>query len=216
MDLAQTFEGSRGKRLYVSEMDLNNKYRIRRATRLTTRFGPTVVLTIRMQGPPRPKYSCLGDIVTSLRTSNLTQNWTHSTIFEKLIISYWKCTYATSCSYLLSHPSGILPVSISWLMMTSYACADNSTVRDVSRLWHFPTQQLYVSKRLSSCSSPATHAGFVQRALHRSFRVKTFGRPRSFPLSYSHRGFSVTHCIHSFFNFHFPHILTLVHRKRYG
>jgi len=44
--------------------------------------------------------------------SSFTQNWIHSTIFEKLIISFWKCTYATSCSYILCHRSGIRTVSI--------------------------------------------------------------------------------------------------------
>ena len=44
--------------------------------------------------------------------SYLTQNWIHSTIFEKLIISFWKWIYATSCSYMLCHRSGIRTVSI--------------------------------------------------------------------------------------------------------
>jgi len=50
MDLAQKFEESRLTRLSVTELDAD---RILRAKRLTTRFGPTVVLTIRdsMQTP---------------------------------------------------------------------------------------------------------------------------------------------------------------------
>ena len=54
MDLAQKFEGAAcDKILSVTEMDPNCKYRILRAKRLTTRFGPTVVLTIRdsMEAP---------------------------------------------------------------------------------------------------------------------------------------------------------------------
>jgi len=45
--------------------------------------------------------------------TSLTQNWKHSTVFVILIISFRKCTYATSCKYVLSHRSGIVPVSIS-------------------------------------------------------------------------------------------------------
>ena len=44
--------------------------------------------------------------------SSLTQNWIRITIFEKLIISFWKCTYATSCSYVLCHLFGIWTVGI--------------------------------------------------------------------------------------------------------
>jgi len=39
--------GSRAIRLSLSELDVNRKYRILRAKRLTTRFGPTVVLTVK-------------------------------------------------------------------------------------------------------------------------------------------------------------------------
>jgi len=49
MDLAQTFEGVACETT-VTELDLNRKYRILRAKRLTKRFGPTVVLTIRGEG----------------------------------------------------------------------------------------------------------------------------------------------------------------------
>ena len=44
--------------------------------------------------------------------SSLTQNWKHCPIFEELFISYWKWTYASSCSYVLSHRYEILLVSI--------------------------------------------------------------------------------------------------------
>jgi hypothetical protein len=51
MDLAQNFEGVACETtISVTELDLNRKYRILRAKRLTTRFGPTVVLTIRGEG----------------------------------------------------------------------------------------------------------------------------------------------------------------------
>jgi hypothetical protein len=47
MDLAQKFEGvACYKSISVTELDFNLKYRILMAKRLTTRFGPTVVLTI--------------------------------------------------------------------------------------------------------------------------------------------------------------------------
>jgi len=74
MDLAEKFEGITCEMtISVTELDLNRKYRILRAKRPTTRFGPTVVLTIRGKGQPRPKYSCLGDIVMSLRTPILNR-----------------------------------------------------------------------------------------------------------------------------------------------
>ena len=48
MNLAQKFEGvACDKTISVTELDPNRKYRILRAKRLTTIFGPTVVLTIR-------------------------------------------------------------------------------------------------------------------------------------------------------------------------
>ena len=56
MDLAQKFEGvACVKSICVTELDPDRKYRILWAKRLTTRFGPTVVLTIEdsMQPPPQ-------------------------------------------------------------------------------------------------------------------------------------------------------------------
>jgi len=51
MDLAQKFEGvACEKTISVTDLDLNRKYRILRAKGLTTRFGPTVLLTIRGEG----------------------------------------------------------------------------------------------------------------------------------------------------------------------
>jgi hypothetical protein len=140
--------------------------------------------------------------------SSLTQNWIHSNIIEKLIISFRKCNYATSCSYILRHRTVSIPVT-----KDNIICAQ----AQLDSTWLFPimgflTQLLYTLKRISPCFSPATHAGVVQQNLHRRLRVKTVGTPRSFPLHYSHRGFGVTHWLNSFFNFHFPHILTLGHR----
>jgi len=83
--------------------------------------------------------------------SHLTQNWVHSTIFQKLFISFSKCTYATSYSYVFPHRSRILPVSISWLSVTSPASLGliHLYVLYVIRAF-LPTQQLYRPKRLSS------------------------------------------------------------------
>jgi len=45
MDLAQKFDGVMcDTNISVSELDVNRKYRILQARRLTTRFGPTVML----------------------------------------------------------------------------------------------------------------------------------------------------------------------------
>ena len=74
MDLAQKFEGfACDTTISVTVLNLNRKYHILRAKRLTTIFGPTVVLTIMGEGQPWPKYSCLGDIVISLRTPTLNR-----------------------------------------------------------------------------------------------------------------------------------------------
>ena len=51
MDLAQRFEWvACEKNISVTELGLNRKYRILLAKRLTTIFGPNVVLTIRGEG----------------------------------------------------------------------------------------------------------------------------------------------------------------------
>jgi hypothetical protein len=51
MDLAQNFEGVECETtISITELELNRKYSIIRVKRLTTRFGPTVVLTIRGEG----------------------------------------------------------------------------------------------------------------------------------------------------------------------
>jgi hypothetical protein len=48
MDLNQKFEGiTCNTTVYVSEINVNRKYRILRAQRLTTRFGPAVILTVK-------------------------------------------------------------------------------------------------------------------------------------------------------------------------
>ena len=48
MDLAQKFDGvTCDTNIFVSELDVNRKYRILQARRLTTRFGPTVILTVK-------------------------------------------------------------------------------------------------------------------------------------------------------------------------
>jgi hypothetical protein len=51
----------------------NREYRILRAKRLTTRFGPTVVLTIRDSMEALFRSSCLGDTVTLWRTMILNR-----------------------------------------------------------------------------------------------------------------------------------------------
>jgi len=48
MYLAQKFDGvTCATIISVSELDVNRKYRILQARRLTTRFGPTVILTVK-------------------------------------------------------------------------------------------------------------------------------------------------------------------------
>ena len=48
MDLTQKFDGVTCDTTFsVSELDLNRKYRILHAISLTTRFGPTVILTVK-------------------------------------------------------------------------------------------------------------------------------------------------------------------------
>jgi hypothetical protein len=48
MDLTQKFNGvTCDTTISVSELDVNRKYRILKAKRLTTRFGPTVILTVK-------------------------------------------------------------------------------------------------------------------------------------------------------------------------
>jgi len=48
MDLTQKFDGvTCDTTVSVSELDENRKYRILQARRLTTRFGPTVILTVK-------------------------------------------------------------------------------------------------------------------------------------------------------------------------
>jgi hypothetical protein len=145
--------------------------------------------------------------------SSLTLNWVHCTIFVKLIISLWKCTYDTFCCYEPNHSSGNVPVCISVVNDDITCLGGHFTLLAFPRLRIFPTQKLYMSERLSSCFSTATQAGVVQQDLYSGLRVKTVGTPRSFPIRYSHRDFSVTQLLTPFlYNFHFPHILTLGHR----
>ena len=48
MDLAQKFDGvTCDTNISVSELDVNRKYRILQTRRLTTRYGPTVILTVK-------------------------------------------------------------------------------------------------------------------------------------------------------------------------
>jgi hypothetical protein len=85
MDLAQNFEGvACDKTISVTELDPDRKYRIIRAKRLTTIFGPTVVLTIQdsMQASaqvflPR-RYS---DVVTDTDIEQINSN----TVFLHLV-----------------------------------------------------------------------------------------------------------------------------------
>ena len=63
MDLAQKFDGvTCDTTVSVSELDENRKYRILQARRLTTRFGPTVILTVKYEDASPSKYSCLEHI----------------------------------------------------------------------------------------------------------------------------------------------------------
>jgi hypothetical protein len=86
MDLAQRFEWvACEKNISVTELDLNRKYRILRAKRLTTIFVPLWCSLSGAKGHPRPKYSCLGDIMTSLRTP----------LFSRLIPMLCSCILST-------------------------------------------------------------------------------------------------------------------------
>jgi hypothetical protein len=52
MDLAHKFNGvTCDTTVSISELDENRKYRILQARRLTTRFGPTVILTVKSEDP---------------------------------------------------------------------------------------------------------------------------------------------------------------------
>jgi len=75
IDLAQKFDVV-ACQTTVTELDLNHKYRILRAKRLTTRFCPTVVLNIRGEGAAPPKYSCLGysDVITGTNIEQINSN----------------------------------------------------------------------------------------------------------------------------------------------
>jgi len=83
--------------------------------------------------------------------------------------------------------------------MTSSVSKANLPARDFSLLWDFLIQLLSTLNRISSRFSPATHARFVQQALHRRLWVKTVGTLRSFFLHFSHRGFGVTPILTHFF-----------------
>ena len=99
MDLAQTFEGFACETtISVTELNLNRKYRILRAERLTTCIGPTVVLTIRGEGAapdqiflPR-RYS---DVFTDMDIEQVNSN----AVFLHLVYS-GICT--TTKAYLLA------------------------------------------------------------------------------------------------------------------
>jgi hypothetical protein len=86
--------------------------------------------------------------------SSLTKNWIHSTIFENLIISYLTMYYATSCSYVLSHLSGILPVSISVAYDDITCLGGQSNLRDVPD---------YDISLLSNCMCPSDYHHFLWR-----------------------------------------------------
>ena len=128
-----------------------------------------------------------------LWNSSLTQNWIHITIFEKLIISFWECIYAISCSYMLCHWSGIRTESIP-MTQDDIICVQG--LPDCTLF--FPTMGfsysaiVHVKATIVMLLSGDT-CRVVQQALHRRLWVKTVGTPPSFPLPYSHRGFGVTH-----------------------
>ena len=95
MDLAHKFVGvACVKSISETELDLNRKHRILWAERLTTLFGPTVVLS-GVKGQPRPKYPCLGDIEMSLRTPT----------FNRLIPMLCSCISSTTAYVQLRKPT---------------------------------------------------------------------------------------------------------------
>ena len=74
MDLAQKFDGvTCDTNISVSELDVNRKYRILQARRLTTRFGPSVILTVKGEMLHQSKYSCLEDIAMFFLTPTLNK-----------------------------------------------------------------------------------------------------------------------------------------------
>ena len=99
MDLTQKFDGVACETIIsVTELDLNPKHRILRAKRLTTRFGPTVVLTIRGEGAapaqiflPR-RYS---DVITDTDIEQINSN----AVFLHLV---YKGVFSTTKAYLLA------------------------------------------------------------------------------------------------------------------
>jgi len=99
MDLAQKFERvACDKTISVTELDPNRKYRILRAKRPKTRFGPTAVLTIRdsVEAPaqvflPR-RYS---DVVTDTDIEQINSN----AVFLHLV---YRGVCSTTKAYLLA------------------------------------------------------------------------------------------------------------------
>jgi len=99
MDLAKKFEGIACEMtIYVTELNLNRKYRILRAKRLTTRYGPTGVLTIRDAGAtlvqiflPR-RYS---DVISDTDIEQINSN----AVFLHLV---FKGVCSTTKAYLLA------------------------------------------------------------------------------------------------------------------
>ena len=99
MDLAQKFEWvAFYKTISVTELDLNRKYRILMAKRLTTIFGSTVLLTIRDSGAAHAQvfqYRRYSDVVTD---TDIEQNNSNA-VFLRLV---YRGVCSTTKAYLLA------------------------------------------------------------------------------------------------------------------
>ena len=99
VDLAQIFEGvACDTTVSVSELDLNRKYRIVRAKRLSTIFGPTVVLTIRGEGAAPAQLFLLreySDVITDTDMEKINSN----AVFLHLV---YRGVCSTTKTYLLA------------------------------------------------------------------------------------------------------------------
>jgi hypothetical protein len=99
MDLAQKFEGvACDKTISVTELDLNRKYRIRRAKKLTTSFGPTGVLTMR-DSVEAPAQVFLPRIYSDFVTDDDIEQINSNAVFLHLV---YRRICSTTKAYLLA------------------------------------------------------------------------------------------------------------------
>ena len=90
--------GSRAIRLSVSELDVNRKYRILKAKRVTICFGPTVILTVK-DGRAAPEQIFLPRKYSDVFTDTDIEQINSNTVFLHLI---FKGIRPTAKAYLLA------------------------------------------------------------------------------------------------------------------